>query len=227
MVVKLVLKSQVRGEKDSKPSLLRREGYVPAVLYGPKTKNINLKINRLNLEQIYKKSGESSLIDLEIGKEKIIKVIIKDIQKNIINDKIDHVDFYEVDMKKPIEVEIPLEFIGEAPAVKELGGTFMKNLESIQVRCLPGDLIENIDVVLSSLKTYEDDIKVSDLKIPDNFEIITQLTAQVANVLAPRIIEEEEQEEEKTESEEEADEEKTGESTEKESKEETGNKEKK
>ena len=227
MVVKLVLKSEVREGRNSKPSLLRQKGYVPAVLYGPKTKNINLKVNRLDLEQIYKKSGESSLIDLEIGKEKKIKVIIKDIQKNIINEQIEHADFYVVNMKKPIEVEIPLEFIGEAPAVKELGGTFMKNLKSIQVRCLPGDLIENIEVNLSSLKTYEDDIKVSDLEIPDNFEIITQLTAQVANVLAPRIIEEEKPEEEVTESEEDEDEEKTGESTEKENKKEVSDEKKK
>ncbi|RLC38888.1 50S ribosomal protein L25 [Candidatus Falkowbacteria bacterium] len=191
MVVKLSLNSQLREEKKSKPSLMRREGYVPAILYGPKTKNIKLKIKSLPLEKTYKKSGESTLIDLQVGEEKTIKVIIKDIQKNIINDKIEHVDFFEVDMNKKIEVEIPLEFIGEAPAVKELGGTFMKNLESIQVKCLPGDLIESIEVDTSSLKTYEDDINVRDLGIPDNFEIITQSTAQVANVLAPRIVEEE------------------------------------
>ena len=194
MVTKLLLKSKTREKKDTNASLLRREGYVPAVLYGPKTKNINLKVKNLDLDKIYQAGGESALIDLEIDNQKKIKIIIKDTQKNPVKGNIEHADFYVVDMKKPIEVEIPLEFIGEAPAVRELGGTFMKNLETIQVKCLPGDLIENIAVDLSSLKTYEDNIKVNDLKIPENFEVLTQLTAQVANVLAPRIIEEEEEE---------------------------------
>ncbi len=87
-----------------------------------------------------------------------IKVIIKDTQKHPLKDAVRHADFYRVDMNKPIEVEIPLIFNGEANAEKNLGGTLVKNYDSLPVRCLPGDLVEkiaiNILAILNLMKLY-------------------------------------------------------------------------
>lgn len=187
------IKMDVQTRKDENNSELRKEGIIPAVLYGNKVKNQKLKINRNEFEKIYTQIGEAGLIELNIDSKTKIGAVVKEVQKNHVKDIFVHVDFYQVDMKKKIEVEIALNFIGEPEAVKKLGGVLTRNLNAIKVQCLPGDLIESIDVDISKLKTFSDKIKVSDLVVPAAVEIITDKLSLIANVLEPRIITEEEE----------------------------------
>lgn len=196
MTKKLILKAIKRTDDNGKAAAIRAGAEVPAVLYGGKGENEHLKLSANDISQTYQQAGESSLIDLSVDKADTIKVIIKNVQYNPINDKIIHVDFYRVDMKKPIDVEIPLEFIGDPKAVKDLGGTLIKSLESISANCLPGDLLENIEVDVSSLDTFNDSVKVRDLKIDEKIKVMNNPDDAVASVLAPRLIDEEEEKEE-------------------------------
>lgn len=166
---------------------LRRNGEAPAVLYGKNEKNQDLIVPIINLEKAYEEVGSSSLIDLAIDKQAPIKAIIKSLQRDPVKNSILHADFYQVDMQEKIEVETPLHFIGEARAVKELGGVLVKSLDSVLVRCLPGELLDNIEVDLSVLDNFESSIKVSDLKFPENVELITQASAMVASVVEPKV----------------------------------------
>ncbi len=191
MTKKIILSAARREEKNGNPKLIRSTGLVPAVLYGGDHENELLKIKSIDFRRAYEAAGESSLVDLSIDKDEPVKVIIKDAQFDPIKNSVLHIDFYRVDMNQPIEVEIPLQFTGEAKAVKDLGGTFVKSMETVLAKCLPGDLLEHIEVDLSRLATFDDHIQVKDLVIPANIQILDHESDIVANVLAPRAIEEE------------------------------------
>ncbi|MCD4761961.1 50S ribosomal protein L25 [bacterium] len=199
MVKELKLAVKLRSEKNGKPRKMRESGIIPAVLYGLGKENINLKIVKLEFERLYEQAGESTIFDLEIdGKDKV-KVIIKEMQMDTIKDRILHVDFYRIDMKKPIDVEIPLVFVGEPKAVSDLGGTLIKNIEAIEIKSLPDNLPENFELDLTVLETFNDAIRVKDIKIPEGVEITRNPEDLIASVLEPRIVEEEKPAEDETE----------------------------
>ena len=184
MVKKVSLQAETRQEKNGKASSIRENGYLPVILYGSELKeNINLKVKDLDFKKAFELAGESTLIDLSIDGGESTKVIIKDIQNDPIKDSIIHADLYKVNMKEKIEVEIPLNFINEAPAVKELGGTLVKNMETVDAKCLPGDLVDHLDVDLSVLKTFDDSFKLKHLSVPGNIELLEDGESSIASVL--------------------------------------------
>lgn len=173
-----------------KVNSLRSEGLVPGIVYGHGVKNQNIVIGERELEQIYDEAGESSLIDLTVDDAKPLKVMIKAIQREPVYDKPIHVDLRVVRMDEKITAEIDLEFIGEAPAVKELGGTLVKNFDYIEVECLPTALVSEIKVDLSQLKTFDDVIRIKDLNIPEGIKIFQDENRSIA-VVTPPLSEEE------------------------------------
>jgi large subunit ribosomal protein L25 len=193
MMKEIKLVAQKRDEKSGTPKKIRQSGFIPAIIYGPSTENRKLKVKKADFEKIHEQVGESNLFNLEIVGEKTVKAVIKDVQTDVVKDKIIHIDFYEVDMQKKIEVEVPLNFIGEVKAVKELGGILSKNMEEIEIKCLPEDLPDHIDVDLSTLNTFDDVIKISDLNIPKGVEVLNGADEVVASVLHPKAEEEKEQ----------------------------------
>ena len=143
---------------------------------------------------VYREVGKSSLFDLEIEdfeKDKIFPVIIKEVQTDPLTDKIIHVDFYQVPLTEKIEVSVPLVFTGEAPAVKNLGGTLVKNLQELEIKALPNQIPKHLEVDISKLATFEDEILVRDIKIPEGIEVMRELSDIVAFVSSPEEIEEE------------------------------------
>jgi len=108
------------------------------------------------------------------------------VQKDPLKATIIHIDLYQVDMNKKITTEIPLHFIGESEAVKELGAVLVKTIDSVEVECLPGDLVNHIDVDLSVLKNFHDAIKTNDLKLPAGMKLVNETNDIVANVIEPK-----------------------------------------
>jgi len=184
MVKKVSLQAEIREEKNDKANIIREKGYLPAVLYGSDLKeNKYLKVKDIDFAKALEVAGEATLVDLSINGEESTKVIIKDVQKDPVKDNIIHADFYKVNMKEKLEIEIPLNFINEPPAVKELGGTLVKNLETVDARCLPGDLIDHLDVDLSVLKTFEDSFKIKHLSVPENVELTEDIETPIVHVM--------------------------------------------
>ncbi len=159
--------------------------YLLAVLYGNKVANVNLKIKQTDFEKAWKQAGESNLIDLELNKE-TVPVLIKDLQYHPVKHLPIHVDFYQVNMKEKITTEIPLNYIGESKAVKELGGLLMKYADAVEVRCLPGDLLNNLDVDISVLVDFEGAIHMKDLNLPKNMELMRDPEEMVASIIPPK-----------------------------------------
>ncbi len=186
------VKLQAETRQAKKAHTLRKEGLIPAVLYGPKTENQNLKIKKGELEKAYNEAGEYSLIDLEINGKEPTKILVKNVQKDSIKGEIIHADFYQVKMDEKITTEIPLTFVGESKAVKEQGGFLVKNIYDIEVECLPGDLVDEIVVDISGLETFDDLIRIKDLKAPKGIEFTGDPEEMVISVTPPEEEEEEE-----------------------------------
>lgn len=191
----LSLSAQKREILGKKVKNLREEGSIPAVLYGPKIKNLALKIEAKEFEKVRREAGESSLVKLKIkdGKFKIkeIPVLIKEVSQDPLSGRFLHIDFYQPVLTERIEAKVPILFEGTAPAVKELGGTLVKNISEIVVKALPEDLPHEIKVDLSKLKTFEDYILVKDLVVGDKVTISRESEEIVTHVMPPEKVEEE------------------------------------
>jgi large subunit ribosomal protein L25 len=147
-------------------SQLRSQGFIPAVVYGPKTDNLHIQIKKAEALKIYDQAGESSLITLDIDGQDQRQVIIKDLAQTKVKDQLIHMDFFQVDMAEKVTTEVELNFIGEAPAVKQLGGVVVKNFDAVEIECLPKDLTSELDVDLSVLTDFDTHITFADLKLP-------------------------------------------------------------
>ncbi|MCX6798287.1 MAG: 50S ribosomal protein L25 [Candidatus Falkowbacteria bacterium] len=180
MDLKLTAELRADKEKIDQDSL-------PAVLYGKGRANANLKLKINDFIKIFKTAGESNLVELNIGTDAPVKVLIKDVQFELVKDLPRHVDFYQVNMKEKIRTEIPLHFIGESKAVKELGGVFLHEITEVEVECLPSDLSDHIDVDISVLNTYDDEIRMQDLKLPAGMKLVHDTNDIVAQVAEPKV----------------------------------------
>jgi len=178
------LTAKLRKEKNTNGSEM-----IPAVLYGSGVENTSLDIDKKSFEKVLKDVGET-LIDLEVEGKKY-SVLIYDTQANPLTQEIIHVDFYQPNLKEEVETEVPIELIGEAPALK-LGGTLIMNMKEISVKALPKDLPSKIMIDVSSLNTFEDAITAKDIKLPNGVTIeIENLEEVIVQVVEPENVEEE------------------------------------
>ena len=187
----LTLPAKIRKTLGKKVKALRERGVLPGVLYGPRIKEtLPLEINFKEFEKVYKEAGESTLVSLEIEGKKT-PVLIHEVKLDPLTGKPIHIDFYQPRLEEEVEVTIPIIFEGEAPAVKDLGGTLVKNIHEVEVRALPQNLPHEIKVNMEKLKTFEDDILVKDLPTPKGVKILKELEEVVATVAPPEKVEEE------------------------------------
>ncbi len=169
----LSLSAKIRKELGKKVKALRKKGILPAILYGPKIKNLPLEIDLKEFEKVYKEARESSLISLSVkGKKEKYLVLIHGVAKDPLTGKLIHVDFYQPRLEEEVEVTIPIIFEGESRAVKDLGGTLVKNISELEVKALPQKLPHEIRVNIEKLKTFEDNILIKDLKLPEGVKIL-------------------------------------------------------
>ena len=177
----MVLKVQVREKQEKLAS-----DFMAGVVYGQNTENILVKIKTNDFIKIYEKAGESNLVSLQIEGQGDFQVLVKDVQKNPVKGFFIHVDFYRVDMSRELSANIPLNFIGESKAVKELGALLVKSLDELSVECLPNDLVDHIDVDISALDDFGDSIFIKDINIPKGMKILDNIDDVVATVVEPK-----------------------------------------
>lgn len=170
---------------------LRKNGQIPAVLYGHGIKSVNIAVDYLTFAKVYKEAGSSSLVDLVIGPDnKSIKVLIQDVTLDPLTSRYQHIDFHQVRMNEKITTEVPIVFVGEAKAVKEQGGILVKTLTKLHIECLPQDLQHQIEVDISSLENFNSFIAVKDLSLPSTWKVLDQVEEAVVGVEPPRSEEE-------------------------------------
>jgi len=186
----MTISAEDRTETRKAVRALRKDGKLPAVLYGHGLKNKMLVINDREFETVYKEKGGSSLIDLKMGDQKPVKVIIHEVQQDPVSGVVTHVDFHQVRMTEKISAEIELSFIGVSKAVKESGGILVKNFSTFKIECLPEDLVHIIDVDISKLETFDDIIRVSDVPLSRGITVKANDDEVVVSVQPPRSEEE-------------------------------------
>ena len=161
---KLELNAQPREIVGQKVSGLRGQGLVPAVVYGRGMESVNVQIPVDDLSDIYEEAGESTLIYLNVGSESY-PTIIAEVTRHPVSGAYIHADFQKVRLDEKVTAEVPLVYVGESPAVKDLSGILVKNINDVEVEALPTDLPHEIEVDISGLKTFEDQIIISDIKL--------------------------------------------------------------
>lgn len=186
---KLSLTGKLREETKKQIKKLRRDGLVPAVIYGPNRKSTNVLINRKEFVDIYKIAEETRMIDFNIeGEKESSKVIIREVQLPPLGGEPLHVSLFEIDMKKKIVVSVMLEFIGESKAVKDNIGILITPVSELPIRSLPGNIPEKLTVDISNLNEIGDSIKISDINLPEDVEWDSGLVTSnnVADIVPPQ-----------------------------------------
>lgn len=163
----LELTIQERGGESSE--ILRAKGVLPAVLYGPKEAATPIAIDQKAFERLFKEAGETTIIKLKgVGDEK--DSLIHDVQRHPVTDTPLHADFYVIEKGKKVTLNIPLEFIGSAPAEK-LGHIIVKALHEVEIEVAPAELPQHLEVDLSKLENVGDHITASQIPLPPSAEL--------------------------------------------------------
>jgi len=186
----VTLSAKIRKDLGKKVKQARKKGIIPAVLYGPKIENISLEIDLKEFEKVYREAGESSLIQLQVDKKDFL-VLIHAVEIDAVSQKPIHIDFYQPRLDEEITATVPLVFEGVSPAVKDLGGTLVKNIHELEVKALPQNLPHEVKVDIGSLGTFEDDISIKDLAVPEGVKILKEQDETVVFVAEPEKVEEE------------------------------------
>ncbi len=181
---KIELNADVRTIMGGKVASLRRSGLVPAVLYGKGQEPISLQVPQKEFKKTFQQAGESTLVYVNVG-GKVYPTIIHDVARHPHSNDVIHADFYKVNLDEKIKTNIPVVFVGEAPAVKSLGGIFVRNLNELEVEALPQDLPHELSVDISKLENFGDQILVKDINVGKGVTVMGNADDIVATVQEP------------------------------------------
>jgi large subunit ribosomal protein L25 len=174
------LKAEKRKVLGKHVKKLRREGILPANVYGKSIKSESLQVSQVDFDKVYKEAGETGLVDLEFD-GKSIPVLIHNVTSNF-RGLVLHADFFQVNLKEKVKAMVPIETIGEPKAVIDKIGLLMNILSEIEVEALPEELPEKIKVSVEHLANIDDQITVADLKIPEGVEVLTEKEQVVSKI---------------------------------------------
>ena len=156
--------AQKRTILGRKVKTLRREGLIPAHVFGHKIKTEHVQVKIADFKKVYEQVGETGIIDLAVDGQKK-PVLIRNVQIHPVTDSLLHIDFYQVNLLEKVKVDVPVEIVGEALAVEKKVGVLLTPVSEIEIEALPADLPESIEVDVSKLENIGDEIRVKDLKI--------------------------------------------------------------
>jgi len=179
-----VFKREITGKE---VRFLRREGITPANLYGHGIDSTSLQVDTKHLEQMLTQAGKTSLVSLNIKDSKTpVKVLVREVQKNPLTDELLHVDFYQVKMTEKITAEVPLLFVGEAPALKNKYTSLLHLVDSLSIEALPDALPHSLEVDLSSLEETNQAIYVKDIHLSDGVTLLSDPEQMVVKIAETR-----------------------------------------
>ncbi|MDO8570860.1 MAG: 50S ribosomal protein L25 [Candidatus Daviesbacteria bacterium] len=180
---RIALKAEEREILGKKVKNLRSQGLIPAHVFGKGLQTEHVTVSALEFKKVYDQAGETGLIDLKIGAEKIRPVLIRGVQLDPVRDNLLHIDFYQVNLSVKVKVFVPIEIIGEeAEAVHTGEAVVIQPMSEIEVEALPADLPEKITVDITSLKAIDDAILVSGLSVPEGVTILAEPEAVVVKL---------------------------------------------
>lgn len=169
---KIELKLDEREIHGKKVKQLRKESIVPAVVYGAGMEPVSVQADHNVLERVYRQAGSHSPVHLTIGSKKRI-AMIKDVEFDVVKHTINHVSFHAVKANEPVVAEVPIHLVGTGESEAERAGLIvLQAIEKIEVKALPMELPEALEVSVESLKEAGDKLTVGDIEVPKNVEIV-------------------------------------------------------
>jgi large subunit ribosomal protein L25 len=171
-----------------KVKLLRRQHQIPANIFGKKITSTPITLDSLVFKKLFQSAGETTLLELNLeGETKPRPVLIASVQHHPVTGEFIHVDFHQVDLTEKVTAKVPLEFVGESPAVKEQGGVLVHVISEIEVEALPAELPDSFKVDLSALKAIGDSLTLAELKL-DRSKVTIDLddSETIVTIQAPK-----------------------------------------
>ncbi len=166
---------------------LRKEGIIPANIFGHNEASMAIQIDAAAFERLRRSHGSRSVLTLRMsGTKSTQTALIRHVQREPHTSKIIHVDFFRVSLSERIRVKVPLHFTGEAPAVKTENGVMLHLLDAIEVECVARDIPEFLEVDVSGLTEIDAILHASDVKLPASFTLITDPEEGIVKVAATR-----------------------------------------
>jgi len=172
-----------RAQTGHKVNALRREGLLPATIYGNEVKNLSLSVEAEAFKAVLKKAGGSHLVDLSVD-TKVYPVLIHVVDRHPVDNTITHVEFYSVNLKEKLTTHVPVILTGESPAVSGGIGTLLTTLQEIEVETLPTSIPESVEVDISNLNEVDDEVKAGDITLPIGVTLLTSPETIVAKISA-------------------------------------------
>ena len=164
---------------------LRKQGVLPANIFGHGVDSRSVQVESVAFRTAFGKAGTNTLVALKVDGETPVMALIRGVQRNPVNSQLLHADFYEVSMTEKIRLSVPLAFTGEAPGVVTMGGILLRNLECVEIECLPGDLVHSIPVDVSVLTEIGSALYVKDLTVGAAVTILADPEELVVKIVPP------------------------------------------
>lgn len=188
MAERATISADPRTVLGKKVKRLRREGILPGNVYGNGIDSTAVQMNTREFVRKIRSAGIRSMFELKVeGEAEPRYVILRGMTRHGGTGDPSHVDFYQVDLQRPIHTTASILLVGESPAVKDLAGTLLQSSETVAIRCLPLSIPEALEVDISALKSFDVSITVGDLVAPADVEILTDPSVVIATVTPPRI----------------------------------------
>lgn len=178
------LTAELRTHTGHRVKALRKQGFVPATVYGKKVATVSISVAEEAFIQTYAKTGETGLIELVIGTDRR-PVLVHMVQRDPLTRRILNIEFHQVDLKEKVTAAIPLKFVGEAPAVQENKGTLLTLTDEVEVEALPTDLPDHLEVDITSLTDVDQEITAAAIKVPATVTLSTAPETALVRIAAP------------------------------------------
>ena len=186
---KVVLKATKRDVVGKQVKALRREGILPAVIYGRHTDPININLDAHTAAIALAKVTSSSLVTIDV-EGTLYPTLVREKQRNFIKNTLLHVDFMAVSLTEKIRTKVRVHFVGISGAVKDFNAVMVHNLEQLEVECLPTDLPERIDLDISAMAKPGEGVRVREIKVPDSIRLLDDPDTMVAVATFAKVEEE-------------------------------------
>ncbi len=184
-----ILEVQSRDPEARAKDLLAKN-ILPLEYYGKGVKNRSLQVDYQAFRRLYNQVGESTVVELKIDGKEAVNVLVHEVKHDPVSDKMTHVDLINIRMDVVIHTHIPLKFVGVSNAVKDNSGTLMTPISQIEIKCLPKDLVHEIEVSIDPLVDFHTNLKIKDIVVPAGITVLNKPEEVVAMVVPPRVEEE-------------------------------------
>jgi large subunit ribosomal protein L25 len=184
---KVELKVTPRDVVGKKVSRLRREGVIPANVYGHGLDSVAIQVPKDQLVHVMRTAGRNEIVYLRLDGDEPRPTFLRQVQRNPVTDAILHADFYQISLKEKVRMEVPVSLVGTAPAEQTYGGTLLHSMDRISVEGLPTDIPSVIEVDVSGLEEIDSAIHVGELSVPEGISVLTDPEQVVAKVAPPHV----------------------------------------